>query len=411
MQNQWLALFLHDRANNYQLLLRDDAEKTAQRYDHKVVSYSAEKNADIQAKQIHTLIADSKNNPPTAILVSPVHESNLIGVMAEAANLRIPWIYLCRWSDTIHALRRDYPGYSVFSVAADHTQIGRLQGQMLRRLLTDQHEIVFIQGPQGTSSVSLRQAAAQRELEGLPKLRWAPYNADWSKDGGARAMRSWLANFNHGKLPEFAVCAQNDDMAWGARTALVEAGHLSRAQNPVIIGCDGLAEFGQRLVTEGMLTATVIVPPVSGRALDELFRALSMKVSAPAEVSVDVIAYPGLENLTKSVDVYEKLISPLLTTDTNRQTRGGNVPPAARVTTTNLADPLRRSVSSGKFPKVSEDPSQLFAATLKEVAASSRQAMAARDMSVAVGDRPPQAGQSNESSSATVRASKKRGDT
>jgi ABC-type sugar transport system substrate-binding protein len=411
MQNHWIALFLHDRVNNYQLLLRDDAEKTAQRYDHKVVSYSAEKNADTQTSQIRRLIADSRNNPPAAILVSPVRESNLIGVMVEAAKQRIPWIYLCRWSDTIHVLRRDYKDYAVFSVAADHTQIGRLQGQMLRRLLTDKHELVFIQGPQGTSSVSLRQAALQRELESLPKLRWVPYNSDWSTDGGAIAVRSWLANFKRGKLPEYAVCAQNDDMAWGARMALAQAGHIAKNQNPVIIGCDGLATFGQRLVAEGVLTATVIVPPVSGRALDELFRALSMKVSAPAEVSVDVIAYPGLENLTRSVDIYAKLISPQLTTDTHRQARVVSMPPAARATAANPTSLIPHSVSSSKKPEPSDAASRLFAATLKEVAESSRQATAARAISAAVNDGAPQAEQSSESSSATAHTSKKRGNT
>lgn len=397
MQNPWLALFLHDRVNNYQLLLRDDAEKTAHRYDHKVVSYSAEKDADTQTKQIRTLIAESKSNPPSAILVSPVRESNLIGAMAEAANQRIPWVYLCRWSDTIYAVRRDCPGYSVFSVAADHAQIGRFQGQILRRLLTAKHELVFIKGPQGTSSVSHREAALQRELESLPDLRWAPYNSDWSTEGGASAVRSWLTSFKHGKLPEYAVCAQNDDMAWGARMALVEAGQISKVQNPVIVGCDGLAAFGQRLVAEGMLTATVIVPPVSGRALDELFRALSMKVAAPAEVKVDVIAYPGLQNLNRSDDVYAKLISSALTTDANRQTRAGSSPPIARATTTNVKGRSPCGAGSSNKPKPS-DASQLFAATLKQVAESSREATAARE-------------KSNESRRAAAHASKKRRNT
>ena len=376
MQNQWIALFLHDRVNNYQLLLREDAETTALRYDHRVVIYSADKIAENQVKQIRSVISESKSHPPSAILVSPVRESSLIGAMVDAANQRIPWIYLCRWSDTVHTVRRDRPGYSAFSVAADQAQIGRLQGQMLRCLISDEQELVYIQGPQGTSSVSRRQMASQRELKILQKLRWAPYNSDWSTEGGAHAMRSWLANFKCGKLPQYAVCAQNDDMAWGARIALVEGGHVSRGDSPIIIGCDGLSTFGQRLVAEGMLTATVIVPPVSGRALDELFRAQSMRVTAPAEVSVEVVPYPGLENLEKGAEVYEK-----------------------------------RHAISGRAPDPSTAASDLFAATLKEVAASSRQATAARALSTAAHDGPPQGKQTSEPTGATSAGASRSGAT
>ena len=384
MQNQWLALFLHDRVNNYQLLLRDDAEKTARRYDHKVVVYSAEKDADSQTRQIRSVIGDNKSNPPTAVLVSPVRESSLIGAMSDAAAQRIPWAYLCRWSDTVHSIRRDHPGYSAFSVAADHTQIGRLQGQILARLVTDKHELVYIQGPQGTSSVSRRHAALRHELECLPSLRWAPFYSDWSTEGGANVMRSWLSNFKRGKLPEFAVCAQNDDMAYGARMALVEGGYISRADHPTIVGCDGLATFGQRLVSEGMLTATVVVPPVAGRALDELFRALSLKVTAPAEVSVEVLVYPTLERLTKELEMHEKLSYPSKSPTSDRRAPQVSAPPPSRTKPIPLtAVPPSRKVSKTQEEDPNVEASRLFATALQEVAASSRQATAARSLIVA----------------------------
>jgi len=371
MQNQWLALFLHDRANNYQLLLRDEAESTARRYAHTVVSYFAEKDAEHQERQIRSVLNDSKRNPPTALLVSPVRESSLIGAMSEAANERIPWIYLCRWSDTIYAVRRNHPNYLAFSVVADHTQIGRLQGQMLALLITDKHELVYIQGPQGTSSVSLRQAAMRRELEHLPGLRWAPYNSDWSTEGGADVMRRWLGNFKRGNLPLFAVCAQNDDMAWGARMALVEGGFITRKDRPVIIGCDGLTTFGQRLVSEGMLTATVAVPAVSGRALDELFRALSIKVTIPAELNIEVFPYPTLSQLAKPTISKQAPVTSIRPAVVSAAPVSYPKPP---MTTT---PPVRKPSSTPKSdPK--EDASKLFSATLKQVALSSRLAMATR---------------------------------
>lgn len=370
MQNQWLALFLHDRANNYQLLLRDEAETTARRYAHTVVSYFAEKNAEYQERQIRSVLNDSKKNPPTAILVSPVRESSLLGAMNEAANERIPWIYLCRWSDTVYAVRRDHPDYLAFSVAADHSQIGRLQGKMLALLLTDKHELVYIQGPQGTSSVSRRQSALRRELEHLPGLRWAPYNSDWSTEGGADMMRRWLANFKRGNLPPFAVCAQNDDMAWGARMALVEGGYITRKDRPIIIGCDGLATFGQRLVSEGMLTATIAVPAVSGRALDELFRALNAQVTVSAELNIEVSPYPTLSQLEKLVPSNRV---PAISIPSVVSTLPVSYP-KPQVTT---APPVRKLSSTPKA-STAEVANKLFSATLKQVALSSRMAMATR---------------------------------
>jgi ABC-type sugar transport system substrate-binding protein len=415
MQTKWLALFLHDSVNNYQLLLRDDAENSACRHRHKLVVYSAEKNADIQFRQISAVLAECKGNPPAAILVSPVLESSLIGAMAQAAVQRIPWAYLCRWSDTVHAVRRDHPGYSVFSVAADHAQIGRLQGDMLLRLISEKHELVYIQGPQGTSSASRRDGALRRQLASLPKLHWVRYNSDWSIEGGSAAMRGWLGHFKRGNLPLFAICAQNDDMAWGARMALVEGGYLSRNDNPIIIGCDGLATFGQRMVAEGMLTGTVVVPPVSGRAIDELFRALTMRVTVPAEVSIDVLAYPPLERLAKGVSVYEKLIcrshgaspstraalpnssapktpSPVAwTTRNGSRAIGGSKDKAPVVLSTRTVPPALEAAvprtiakaNSAKPGAANTEANRLFAVALKEVADSSRHAAAARSEAMA----------------------------
>jgi ABC-type sugar transport system substrate-binding protein len=302
MPGHWLALFIHDFVNNYQLLLRDDANKAARRFDHTVSAHAADRDADTQVRQIRAVLNEPENRRPTAILVSPVRESSLIGVLSESASKGIPCIVLCRWCEVITSIRRQYPQVPVFSVSADQSEIGRTQGKILNQLLRPGDELVYIQGPHGTSSVTRRFSAMQQELAGQLGVRWSNYNSDWSVEGGHAVMTSWLQTFTSGNVPSFVVCAQNDDMALGARNAIIESKMAAAIQSPRIIGCDGLPSFGQRLVTERKLIATVYVPPVSGRAIEELFAALRGGPPPPAEINIGVEPYPSLESLVTRRD-------------------------------------------------------------------------------------------------------------
>ena len=62
------------------------------------------------------------------------------------------------------------------------------------------------------------------------------------------------------------VAAQNDAMASGARTAIATA--RREWLSLPFLGCDGLTEGGQKLVREGKLAATVVLPPTSGAAIN-----------------------------------------------------------------------------------------------------------------------------------------------
>jgi len=302
MPGNWLALFILDFVNNYQLLLRDDAQKAARRFNHTVSVYAADRNADTQVRQIQAVLNEPQNRRPSAILVSPVRESSLVGVLGDAVGKGIPWIFLNRWCEVIDSVRREHPHVPVFSVSADQSEIGRTQGKILNQILNPGDELVYIQGPHGTSSVNRRHSAMQQELAGLLGVRWSNYNSDWSAQGGHTVMTGWLQTFTSGKLPNFVACAQNDDMALGARQAIIDCKNAASARSPRIVGCDGLPSFGQRLVTEGQFVATVFVPPVSGRAIEELFAALRGGPPAPAEISIGVECYPRLESLASRRD-------------------------------------------------------------------------------------------------------------
>jgi len=297
---RWIALCLHDLTNNYQRLLWDDAKKVAPRHNHSVNVYSADKSADKQVEQIRAILDLPVNRRPAAILVNAVRENMLFGVAKEAVSKGIAWVYLCRWTDSIEDLRRAYPRVPVFSISPDQHSVGHIQGTQLRLLLRPEDEIVYLQGPSGTSTSQRRLSAARQVLSDRVGLKWTIFNSDWSREGGHATMRSWLAIFTHGQLPNFILAAQNDDMALGARGALFE---WASAARPIaldklrFLGCDGSPAFGQRLVTEGDLVATVAVPSVTGPAIDEIFSALSIGRQPTAEINVDSTSFPSLDEL------------------------------------------------------------------------------------------------------------------
>jgi ABC-type sugar transport system substrate-binding protein len=101
-------------------------------------------------------------------------------------------------------------------------------------------------------------------------------------------------------LPK-AFVAQNDEMALGVRQALRDI--ESRCDWPIggapIVGCDGAEDFGQRLVQEGRLKATVIMPPGSGAAIEWIACVRKGGDLPPLRVLLPVASFPALSHLKR----------------------------------------------------------------------------------------------------------------
>lgn len=304
MTNPRIALFLYDRLNDYQAMNQVDCTQAARRCDLQVSVFSADNSTETQIRQIRAVLSEAEATRPRALLISPVSELALMPLIHDAARLGIAWVLLSRWNDAIHDFRRQYPKVPIFAVLPDHLEIGRIQGQQLRLFLGSGDELVYIQGPIATYSTRRRRLGLEKELSFMHDMRWSHMNGDWSQHSGEIAMKGWLSAFTARSLPGFVIAAQNDGMAAGARQAVMDW-HSARGQSPRkdlrVVGCDGSPSFGQRLVATGQLRATIVVPPVSGRAVEEVVSAFRFGRQPSAETTVSVRSHPDVGSLAGGV--------------------------------------------------------------------------------------------------------------
>jgi ABC-type sugar transport system substrate-binding protein len=293
-----IALFLMD-SGDYQELLWDDCQQTAYRHGFPVRAFWADNDAQKQVKQVQCCLREPEYQRPTLLVCCPVREIALISTARTAASLGIGWVSLIRWSDYINDLRQEFPALPIFSVMADQREVGRIQGRQFRTLLPGGGTLVYIRGPLGTSSAMSRFGGVQEILKDS-SIELLTLNGDWTAEGGARAMREWIQSAHARELPRFIVGAQNDAMAMGARKALEEVARerpCFAAGSIRVCGCDGTPRFGQRLVTEGKLTSTVILPPVAGRAVADVAAMFEGGSRPAAQVVLDPASFPALSQL------------------------------------------------------------------------------------------------------------------
>jgi ABC-type sugar transport system substrate-binding protein len=294
-----VGLYLHDGENDYQQLMRWDAEQAARRQSIALEVHSAGKDADRQINQIQNAISGPAPTRPDLILVSPVREQMLLPAVRAAARAGIHWGFLTRWLDAITELRREHPHVDIFSVSANQLEIGRLQGQQLATLRTPDAEVIYISGPAGTSSARQRAEGIHAELESS-RHRCQTFFGDWSQESGRKITTRWLAGLAKTKLASLMIVGQNDNMAMGAREAVEQSFEAAGKAVPTdlrVLGCDGSVAFGARLVIQGKLSATIVVPPVSGRAIDAFAQKLAGRGRPNAVELVSVSSQPSLEAL------------------------------------------------------------------------------------------------------------------
>jgi ABC-type sugar transport system substrate-binding protein len=293
-----IGLFLRTNDNDYQQRLKEVGLREAKRQGFDIIIESAQNDAGRQVDQIRSAIKNASTTKLAALLVSTVRDAVLSEVVRETAEAGLDCAML---NDVlfIDEIRQQHPGRAIFIVTPDQIEIGRIQGRQVRALLGSTGKVLCVTGP-------LNMTLAQQRLDGLKEVLAGNFsltelNADWTSERARMEVERWANALTPGaELPEMFV-AHNDEMALGIRQALRDAAarkDLPLANTP-ITGCDGSQTFGQRLVREGRIKSTVIMPPASGAAIELIGRFRTRNELPPVRVIQAVTSFPALSSLKK----------------------------------------------------------------------------------------------------------------
>ena len=163
----------------------------------------------------------------------------------------------------------------------------------------DTGEVLCVTGPLNTATAKQRLDGLREVLAGDISL--IELSADWTSERARMAVEQWATSLKKDSDVPGMFVAHNDEMALGVRQALRDA--ASRKNLPLatayITGCDGSQTFGQRLVREGRLKATVIMPPASGAAIEWFGRIRSKNERPPVRVVQPVTSFPAATSLKR----------------------------------------------------------------------------------------------------------------
>lgn len=293
MSDERLALCLVDADNDFQQLLKVEAELSARKNRLRLEVHHTGHDMVAQIRHLRGLVAQPE--PPRAVLLLAALDHGLALVAREAVRAGISIVFLNRTEDDLLALRREAPsGVAAACVCADEVETGRVQGRQFRRLLDGPGLVLYVQG-------STRSLAARDRTAGMQEaVRGAPFEVDlleagWMRAEAREAVRKWLRIVVPGGLRLDLIGCQNDQIAMGALDALQdvasETGRPEIAHVPVT-GCDGTPQLGQTLVRERRLLATVNLPRSSGTAVDLLARLIKHGELPPPVTMLKAVSFP-----------------------------------------------------------------------------------------------------------------------
>ena len=299
MKTKRIVLSLITDDNDYQREQAAAAEDVARRLGMSIQIIYAQSDAVTQSQQLLKII-QSPQPDADAIIVEPAGGTPLPQVARAAVSAGIGWVLLNRDADYFDSLRASYK-VPIFSVTADHEEIGRIQARQFAALLPRGGTVLHIQGPSTSIAAKLRGSGMQNAIGGNIHLRQLR-SATWTEAHGYQAIDSWLRLSTSRKEQIDLVAGQNDYIAMGARKAFQELTSESdweRWSTVPFTGVDGLANTGQAWVTRGVLAATVVVPANTVPAVEMLAQAMDTGRQPPACTLVRPASFPDLKDLRR----------------------------------------------------------------------------------------------------------------
>ena len=270
-----ILLSLMTEENDFQLEQAASARRVAEGLPVELQILFAGNDTITQSTQILRAVQCDPALRPDAIIFEPVGGTALPQVARAACAAGIGWCVLINVPDYLEELRRCAKA-PVFSVSTDQEEIGRIQAKQIAALLPRGGSVLYIQGPSEHFAAKLRTAGTQASLP--QSIRISGLRGNWTEEGAARSVTSWLKLTAANRLRVDLVAAQNDLMAMAARKVFQSISDVTEREhwmNIPFVGVDGLPKTGKSWVREGSLTATVVMPPSAGHALKLMMESLA----------------------------------------------------------------------------------------------------------------------------------------
>ncbi|MGA8273477.1 MAG: substrate-binding domain-containing protein [Candidatus Sulfotelmatobacter sp.] len=288
---------LHTRENDYQLAQALSAEETAHKLGIDAEIAFADNDAVNQSTQILKAIQNPLESRPDAIVLEPVSSTALPQVARAACAAGLGWVVLNRSPDYMPEFRRAATA-PIFAVGSDHAEIGRIQGRQFAALLPRGGSILYVEGPSQSSSAQQRTAGM---LETKPSnSQVTMLKGQWTEESAERAVHSWLKLATSQSKAIDLIGAQDDSMAMGARKAfqkITDERERTRWLSLPFTGCDGQPATGQKWVGKGLLSATIYVPVLTGKAMELLAKAVREGTQPPEHTVTVSFSIPPLDAL------------------------------------------------------------------------------------------------------------------
>jgi ABC-type sugar transport system substrate-binding protein len=299
-----MVLCLANDANEYQQMVKEEALATAKRLSIELDVCSADDKVTQQIKQIYEYLQRRETERPQAILTMAVRGGSLGRAAREVLQQGIGWLSLNRRMEELEDLRSAYPQLPVCFVSPDQLEIGRIQGRQFRGLLPAGGRFLYVQGEATSTPAQHRLAGMREAIQNHPLECASVLDGNWTAEDAERVVGNWLRIVLSGKSQIDLVGCQNDAMAMGAVKALkTVAEHLRRPEiaRTLVTGCDGVQNFGQRLVNQRHLAATIIMPSTGGPAIELITRALSRREHMATELLLPATSYPAENVLNQRI--------------------------------------------------------------------------------------------------------------
>jgi len=278
--------------NHFQLLQEDTARSEGRRLGFEIeVAFAPGFD---QLRTVKRRMGDA-GPAVDAVVTEPANNATMDLMLGELRG-RSGLIILSAWGPSIEQAAtswgKDLP---MGSVGTDHLRVGEIQGRQVSALLPHGGRVLYVTGP-------LRSSAAQQRLSGLksqlgPAVRLEEISAgQWTESDGIVAFNDWyrVAKAHDPVLP--VIAAGNDELALGARRAceaLANAQHRETLLRARFLGVDACPTFGQKLIAEKQLHASVLTPANTGLALGHLHRYWTEGTRVPLRSFTEAQPFPA----------------------------------------------------------------------------------------------------------------------